>query len=577
MNSSLSLQFRGSALGRPCHSVSGLRPAEPPGQSTSILPWDFQCILVTAILSTVLVVALVVHSFFFPLRSLATVGNVALVPGVDHACSDSCRSVLVESIPEGLTYDDNSTVSSSTFETWQSLLRSARSSVDIASFYWTLSNRDTHTHDPSASQGEEILSELQHAASRGIVLRIAVNPPSTRMPSADLQVLEKSGAQIRQVDLPRLTRGVLHTKFWIVDQLHIYLGSANMDWRALTQVKELGAAVYNCSCLAQDLGKMFEVYWALGLPNTTIPSPWPSNYSTTYNRETPLELKLNGTEAAVYFSSAPQALCATGRTDDLQSLLSVIEGAQEFVYVAVMSYLPTMEFSHPRRCLWASLESPWDQIWDCHAGCRQDAKPHTPLRSAEKPLHGTGPWYPKGGGCWTRESPRPLPTLFCSESNPAVPLRFWPAIDDHFRKVTYEKRVRLRLLVGCWRHSKPNMFPFLRSLAALQDNRTHYSLEVRLFVVPANETQAKIPYARVNHSKFMVTDKVAYIGTSNWSGDYFLHTAGSALVVAQSPARAGGQPTLREQLQRIFERDWNSGYSRGLDPEGQWEALCSAR
>lgn len=58
----------------------------------------------------------------------------------------------MESIPEGLTYDDNSTVSPSTFETWQSLLRSARSSVDIASFYWTLSNRDTHTHDPSASQ-----------------------------------------------------------------------------------------------------------------------------------------------------------------------------------------------------------------------------------------------------------------------------------------------------------------------------------------------------------------------------------------------------------------------------------------
>ncbi|XP_060549728.1 5'-3' exonuclease PLD3 isoform X1 [Pantherophis guttatus] len=494
-------QFHGSALGTPCHSVSRLRPAEPPSQSTSILPWDFQCMLVTAILSTVLVVALVVHSFFFPLHGLATLGHVASVPHVDHRYSDSCRSVLVESIPEGVTYDDNSTFSPSTFETWQSLLKNARSSVDIASFYWTLSNQDTHTHDPSASQGEEILTELLHATSRGIALRIAVNPPSARMPSTDLQLLEESGAQIRQVDLPRLTRGVLHTKFWIVDQIHIYLGSANMDWRALTQVKELGAAVYNCSCLAQDLGKMFEAYWALGLPNTTIPSPWPANYSTTYNKETPLDLELNGTEAAVYFSSAPPALCATGRTDDLQSLLSIIEGAQEFVYVSVMSYLPTMEFSHPRR--------------------------------------------------------------------------FWPAIDDHFRKVAYEKRVRLRLLVGCWRHSKPNMFPFLRSLAALQDNRTHYSLEVRLFVVPANETQGKIPYARVNHSKFMVTDKVAYIGTSNWSGDYFLHTAGSALVVAQNPA--GDQATLREQLQRIFERDWNSRYSRELDPQGQGEALCSAR
>lgn len=47
--------------------------------------------------------------------------------------------------------------------------------------------------------------------------------------------------------------------------------------------------------------------------------------------------------------SAPPPLCATGRTEDLQALLSIIDGASEFVYVAVMSYLPTMEFSHPKR------------------------------------------------------------------------------------------------------------------------------------------------------------------------------------------------------------------------------------
>lgn len=33
-----------------------------------------------------------------------------------------------------------------------------------------------------------------------------------------------------------LTSGVLHTKFWVVDKRHIYIGSANMDWRSLTQV-----------------------------------------------------------------------------------------------------------------------------------------------------------------------------------------------------------------------------------------------------------------------------------------------------------------------------------------------------
>lgn len=72
------------------------------------------------------------------------------------------------------------------------------------------------------------------------------------------------------------------------------------------QVKELGAAVYNCSCLAKDLGKIFEAYWALGVPGASIPVPWPANYSTTFNTETPLELKLNDTDAAVYFSVHPQ-------------------------------------------------------------------------------------------------------------------------------------------------------------------------------------------------------------------------------------------------------------------------------
>lgn len=44
------------------------------------------------------------------------------------------------------------------------------------------------------------------------------------------------GADIRTVNMRDLTSGVLHTKFWIVDKKHIYIGSANMDWRSLTQV-----------------------------------------------------------------------------------------------------------------------------------------------------------------------------------------------------------------------------------------------------------------------------------------------------------------------------------------------------
>lgn len=472
-------------------------PEEPPAPAPPgrFAPKPSRGALLSAVLVT-LIFLFFIH--FFHLCSSSALRRGGGGNG-DGPCADPCRIVLVESIPEGMSYEGAG--NPSTFDAWLNFVGSARRSLDVAAFYWTMTNEDTQTQEPSASQGERILEELLKLPARGVSVRVAVNSPSSKFPLSDLQALERSGAAVRTVDMPRLTRGVLHTKFWIVDGAHLYIGSANMDWRSLTQVKELGTAVYNCSCLARDLAKVFEAYWVLGLPNASIPTPWPASFSTSFNMETPLELNLNDTPAAVYFSSAPPPLCAPGRTEDLRALLSVIDAAEEFVHVAVMSYLPTMEFSYPKR--------------------------------------------------------------------------FWPAIDNRLRKAIFERRVKVRLLVGCWPHSKAEMFPFLKSLAAVGDNRTRYSVEVRLFMVPSSAAQARIPYARVNHNKYMVTEKAAYIGTSNWSGDYFVQTAGSALVVNQTQSGAGA--TVPGQLRAVFERDWSSPYSADIGDAGRWERLCGSR
>lgn len=44
------------------------------------------------------------------------------------------------------------------------------------------------------------------------------------------------GTEVREVDLKALTGGIVHTKLWVVDHKHLYVGSANMDWRSLSQV-----------------------------------------------------------------------------------------------------------------------------------------------------------------------------------------------------------------------------------------------------------------------------------------------------------------------------------------------------
>lgn len=84
--------------------------------------------------------------------------------------------------------------------------------------------------------------------------------------------------------------------------------------------------------------------------------------------------------------------------------------------------------------------------------------------------------------------------------------------------------------------------------------------------MPATEEQKKIPFGRVNHNKYMVTDLVAYIGTSNWSGDYFIDTAGIGFVSQDTVHdRSENVTTLRSQLESVFERDWNSKYAVSQD------------
>ena len=54
----------------------------------------------------------------------------------------------MESIPENLTYPAGSPSHVSIFDTWMSLIRSSKHSIDIASFYWSLRGSDVW-RDPS--------------------------------------------------------------------------------------------------------------------------------------------------------------------------------------------------------------------------------------------------------------------------------------------------------------------------------------------------------------------------------------------------------------------------------------------
>ncbi|XP_034419131.1 5'-3' exonuclease PLD4 isoform X2 [Cyclopterus lumpus] len=410
--------------------------------------------------------------------------------GGSNSSTDQCSMALVESIPQQVKYKANATYGIPLEDVWKDLISMAKVQVEVASFYWTLTGEDISVKSHSDIPGRNILKELEELPSRNVSVRVVTSVPTVPTNSTDLEILKQKGVQVRKVNFGRLTSGVLHSKFWIVDRKHVFIGSANMDWRALTQVKELGVVVYNCSSLAKDLHKIFQSYWIMGQSHSSLPQPWPSNYDTAINKHHPLVVRTDNVSSRLYLTGSPPSFCPPSRTQDLEAIVSIISEAQHYVDVAVMEYFPTTRFEKPQR--------------------------------------------------------------------------YWPFIDDAIRTAAFERKVKMRMLISCGRDSDPAMLPFLKSLASIDSPHQDIDIQIKLYIVPVGN-QSDIPYSRVNHNKYMVTDKAAYIGTSNWSGDYFLTTAGVGLVISQhAPHPVWKTKALQGQLRAVFDRDWYSEFAVDL-------------
>merc|ERR1712080_622319 len=89
------------------------------------------------------------------------------------------------------------------------------------------------------------------------------------------------------------------------------------------------------------------------------------------------------------------------------------------------------------------------------------------------------------------------------------------------------------------------------------------TVKVKLFELPPSK---KIPKSRYSHSKYMVSEKAAYISTSNWSSDFY-NTGGISLVMQEDTPEVGERTGISklEEVKNIFLRDWNSKYAFDID------------
>uniref|UniRef100_A0A1I8AP36 PLD phosphodiesterase domain-containing protein n=1 Tax=Steinernema glaseri TaxID=37863 RepID=A0A1I8AP36_9BILA len=270
-------------------------------------------------------------------------------------CYRTCVLGVTESIPENLTFAGH--IPPSTFDAWSELINGAKSDLLIAAYKSSLRGKHVFGSESQdfSTFGESIYESILRAGlERDLNIRMIENyPPKDKGDNEDGISLQETGAVNRRyLNFRQLFgAGTMHSKFLVSDNKHVYLGSANLDWRSLNQKMELGVMMRNCPCVADELTALFESYWQMSFLNSKkeIEKARKRQRPALYNMENPLLIRHENTDTKIYVASSPKSLNSVGRTWDLDSIVHTLDEATTHAYIHVMDYFPMFIYSKPRR------------------------------------------------------------------------------------------------------------------------------------------------------------------------------------------------------------------------------------
>ena len=239
---------------------------------------------------------------------------------------------IVESVPEATIYGQPGVPRTQTV--WLQMIRGARKTVDIAAFYIS----EKSGGGPLAS----VLHVLAERAHAGVHVRILVDQTFLKDNQAAVDRLRKTpGIDIRVLPVDKLTGGVLHAKYMIVDGKSVFVGSQNWDWRALTQIHEIGARIVNAR-FARTFDGVFDFDWNLAahpdLPEAAKRAVEPPDFAAATEQD-PVLLDAGGNHPLIAFPAfSPPALIPHWVTPEQSALVRMIGASRHILRIQVMTF-----------------------------------------------------------------------------------------------------------------------------------------------------------------------------------------------------------------------------------------------
>lgn len=471
-----------------------------------------------------------------------------------------CKAWLVQSIPTDMPHLARVSGVLSTGDVFRWLAQNSSHKLDIIAQYWQLNAqpKDPRSGDYGyskadmrrfgAAQGSQVYKAIEDAADRNVSIRLVshsgVYPDFTKEPSN----LASRRPNVKNVTLLHSEwwgSGIVHAKVWISNRRDVYIGSANNDWKSLTQVKEVGIYLVGCPKIAKKVEAYFENLWQLAHLN-------PSAYTkTVWDQQWQAERKVP---------------CWSRFVDSEERCWSPLD--DHFVRIPHVAGYPTLSHPHMFKL---PIQSPGQSY--------STLQPEFSYLSFAPPELSFGK-YPPDEQAWveTIKSVGSGATLRIStmdwlgQSQYMKPTVYWSSLSSAVSEVVFSKHATVKILVAYWAHFIDNTDQYLKSLLysnvlcnSSKYNKCSGKVEIKYYRVPGfnltgpatqkgTSTGNVYPgYTRVNHGKYAVSDVRAHIGTSNLIWDYFYTTAGVSFGTYN--------PAIVSQLQQIFDADWSSPYA----------------
>lgn len=217
-------------------------------------------------------------------------------------------------------------------DVWLEMINGAKTSLDIETFY--IANEKGEVL-------EKILKAVKDAAGRGVKVRIMIDESFYKSSEKSADELDNiPNITLRKINFKKIAGGVMHAKYFVADKYDLFLGSQNMDWRALRHIHEMGVRVKN-EKIAKAFLNIFEIDWALceDIDDSNIKALKKKYSQNIINSKNPV--KINSTDYGIvklYPAFSPAEVTPSKYSSEITELIKIIKKAKSSLCIQVMTY-----------------------------------------------------------------------------------------------------------------------------------------------------------------------------------------------------------------------------------------------